>query len=127
VRGSLGTGLALALFACAPAAPHANGSDAELPCAIDVILRARCQECHTDPPRNGAPMPLVTYADTQQAFTLLPTYDRIPTWIVMGDAVRSGVMPAPYGGRTFPDVERDTLLSWIAAGAASREQGRACE
>jgi mono/diheme cytochrome c family protein len=35
----------------------------DLPCDLDQLLRERCQKCHTRPPRQGAPMALVSYAD----------------------------------------------------------------
>jgi hypothetical protein len=34
-----------------------------LPCDLANFLVARCQQCHSNPPIGGAPMPLVIYAD----------------------------------------------------------------
>ena len=34
-------------------------------CAARTVLRDKCQRCHQDPTQNGAPFPLLTYADTQ--------------------------------------------------------------
>lgn len=34
-----------------------------LPCEIQTFLEERCHDCHTNPPKFGAPMPLVTYED----------------------------------------------------------------
>jgi hypothetical protein len=34
-----------------------------LPCDLANFLVARCQQCHSNPPVGGAPMPLVTYSD----------------------------------------------------------------
>src|SRR5438552_1530350 len=34
-----------------------------LPCAVNDVLATRCQQCHSMPPKYGAPMPLVTWAD----------------------------------------------------------------
>src|SRR5688572_10275084 len=32
---------------------------------VEPIVRSACQQCHSNPPINSAPMPLVTYEDTQ--------------------------------------------------------------
>src|SRR4051812_48316464 len=34
-----------------------------LPCNVQAILQANCQRCHSNPPQNGAPMPLMTWSD----------------------------------------------------------------
>jgi hypothetical protein len=36
------------------------GAGDALPCPVAELLAERCQNCHSDPPRYGAPMPLVT-------------------------------------------------------------------
>src|SRR5438046_2282988 len=36
-----------------------------LPCDVGDVLVSRCQSCHGSTPLYGAPMSLVTYADTQ--------------------------------------------------------------
>src|SRR5262245_2876107 len=51
----------------------ARGSGADPPpadpsltyCDAEPILANKCQRCHDEPTRNGAPFPLLTYADTQ--------------------------------------------------------------
>src|SRR5580692_10111133 len=45
-------------------APTAAGAST-LPCDVDTVLVGHCQQCHSNPPQYGAPMPLVTYADLQ--------------------------------------------------------------
>lgn len=91
-----------------------GGSNAELTwCDVAPILEARCQRCHSDPPDNGAPFPLVTYDDTQRE-------DRYPH---MREAVEREFMP-PLWLSLDPPVqplscsEKATLLAWIDEGAA---------
>jgi uncharacterized membrane protein len=81
------------------------------------VLEAKCQRCHQDPPKNLAPFPLLTYADTQEE---RPTGELV--YERMRDVVSSGIMP-PTSGNYDPPVdpltcaERTTLLSWLNADA----------
>jgi len=90
--------------------------DAQLTwCDVEPILQAHCQRCHTDPPENGAPFPLLTYADTQDGSPA--RYDQMaaaldrdfmpPQWLDVDPPVE----PLPCG-------EKATLLAWIDQGAA---------
>src|SRR5438132_8043 len=45
-----------------PAMPTQAGSGGALPCDVGQLLAARCQSCHSSPPK-GAPMALVTKED----------------------------------------------------------------
>src|SRR4051794_15393259 len=38
-------------------------------CDAFVVIKAKCQRCHQDPPQNAAPMPLLSYEDTQGAWS----------------------------------------------------------
>src|SRR6266700_1217752 len=82
--------------ACASRAPPPD-PDIPLPCDVQGVLQDVCQHCHTKPPQNGAPFPLITGADTRRPFSGAP-YDNAPIWQVMGDAVDAGVMPPPEAG-----------------------------
>jgi uncharacterized membrane protein len=117
VAGSLAT-----LTACSSASDKA----ASPPCDVEAVLSEVCDVCHSSPPKNGAPIPLVTYADTQALYTELPTYDHVPTWKVMGDAVQSGQMPEPWPGVTLSSDQRQTLLAWVDAGAPALAPGIEC-
>lgn len=86
-----------------------GGSDQELTwCDVAPILEARCQRCHTDPPKNGAPFPLLSYDDTQDD----ERYEQV------GNAVSRDFMP-PLWLEVDPPVEalscgeKETLLAWI--------------
>lgn len=95
-----------------------------LPCDVQAVLGEVCDMCHSSPPKNGAPISLVTYADTQAIFTELPTFDHVPTWQAMGDAVQVGQMPP--AGVTLSSDQRQTLLTWVDAGAPASAPGTQC-
>jgi hypothetical protein len=116
--GSLAT-----LVSCSSSPPETAPA---LPCDVQAVLSEVCDVCHSSPPQNGAPISLVTYADTQAPFTALPTYDHAPTWKVMGDAVGSGLMPQPWPGVAFSAAQKQTLLSWVDAGAPPIAPGVEC-
>jgi hypothetical protein len=110
------------LVTCSPAAEPT----ASLPCDVQAVLSEVCDTCHSSPPKNGAPISIVTYADTQAVFTQLPTYDHVPTWRVMGDAVAAGVMPQPWPGVALSSGQKQTLLAWVDAGAPPLAPGAQC-
>lgn len=53
-------------------APTASASS-PLPCDVDAIVGENCRNCHSDPPKFGAPMPLVTSAHLQAKAKSDPT------------------------------------------------------
>ena len=82
------------------------------PCEIEAIIVAKCQRCHTDPPENGAPFPLLTWQDTQEEYFLTPIWKR------MHNAVSTGFMPfvaLPLDPPVEPltPQEKETLLEWL--------------
>lgn len=114
-------------------APGAAGSPSGAPiawCSTLVVLQSKCQRCHQDPPKNGAPMSLLTYDDTQAMWTTtLDVHD------VMLDAVERDFMPyvalnepptsiMPPVEPLTPD-EKATLLGWLEQGALP-EGGTEC-
>ncbi len=94
----------------APAPAPAIGA---LPCNVEAVLRARCQTCHGRPTAFGAPMALLTLADTQgRAVT-----GAAPVSDLMKQKVSAGLMPpqaTPTGALTATD--KATLLDWLNAG-----------
>src|SRR5581483_8969078 len=85
-----------------------------LPCDVSAILATRCQSCHQRPALFGAPMPLLTWSDTQA----IPPMDTVPAWKAIKTKVTAGLMPpagAPGGALT--DAEKTALLDWVDAGA----------
>lgn len=89
-------------------------------CDVEPILEANCQRCHTDPPENGAPFPLLTYADTQVGES--PRYEQMgvvvsqdfmpPTWLEVDPPVEA-----------LPCSEKHTLLEWVNQGAPPPPEG----
>ena len=112
------------------AAPDSNNGAAGKPsvdadirfCDALAVIRAKCQRCHTDPPQQGAPVPFLTYEDTQAPYGASETYaDR------MLIAVEGDIMP-PVGFNDPPVSikppvepltinEKATLLGWLKQGA----------
>jgi hypothetical protein len=103
--------------ACTNEGSGGEGGAAPAPirfCQAEIVLRTVCQRCHTEPPLNGAPFPLITYADTQQPFDAGKR-----RWERMREVVESGFMPL-RSSRLDPPVvpltceEKATLLGWLA-------------
>ena len=86
----------------------------QLPCDVAAVLTGSCTECHSNPPVFGAPMPLVTYADTQANSPLFPgqkIHQR------MAARVTAAERPMPQAPRTLTTTQRSALVDWSAAGA----------
>lgn len=64
-----------------------------------------CQQCHSNPPQNGAPMPLVTYTQVKQAVENRGLLDRISR----PDGAQ-GLMP--LGGPRLPQATIDLIVQW---------------
>ena len=89
-------------------------------CDAYEIINCSCQQCHQNPPINGAPIPLVTYADTQVAF---PAASTSPVWQTMQRVIAARSMPFTGDPTVMPkvmplsDAEQAKLLGWLAEGA----------
>jgi hypothetical protein len=97
------------------------GGGAALPCDVATILRTKCQSCHGATPLNGAPVSLLTYADTQARGVAEPT--RL-VWQAMQTRVHSttmNVMP-PRNQPALTPTELASLDSWFASGAPAGTQ-----
>jgi len=68
-----------------------------------------CQACHSNPPQNGAPMPLVTYLNVKDAVINRGLLDRISR--ANGD---DGLMP--NGGPRLPQSIIDMMFQWNSDG-----------
>ncbi|HMJ15183.1 MAG TPA: hypothetical protein VK524_27400 [Polyangiaceae bacterium] len=102
------------------AAPATNcGPAPAIPCNVQTVLAAKCQTCHSDPVKNGAPFPLMTYAQTQEN---APGWN-VPKWQRMRDRVNANTMPPVVGGIALTSAERSTLTGWFNANAPA---GTAC-
>lgn len=90
----------------------------EIPCAPRAVLQAVCHNCHSDPPRNGAPFSQLTYQDIDADL------DGEPVYVRMREAVREGRMPLdPY---VLTDEQRRVLVEWLDADAPPAPIGTVC-
>ena len=92
----------------------------ELPCDVYAALQAKCASCHTDPPQEGAPFPLLTYEDAHAP------YGNLKRWEVIGIAVKAGYMPLDTAPALTPE-EKQVLLDWVAGCAQPAAAGEGCE
>ncbi len=72
---------------------------------IRSIVQNNCILCHSDPPVNGAPMPLTTYAALRNAVETRGLLTRI----------NSISNPMPPTG-LLPDAPRDLIQAWVDQG-----------
>lgn len=75
---------------------------------VKAIIDNNCLNCHSDPPTNGAPIPLVTYDDVKDA-TEGSLINRIQA---VGGS--SGAMP--LGGPRLPQNLIDIIVQWEVDG-----------
>jgi hypothetical protein len=101
---------------------EASLTDVPVPwCAAYEIINRVCQQCHQNPPLNGAPIPLMTYADTQAPFPLATSNNHV--WQTMQSVVSTRFMPYMGDKTIMPtvlplsDADYGTLLSWLDQGA----------
>jgi cytochrome c5 len=94
-----------------------GGSTPELPCAVQQVIAAKCERCHGDPLRNGAPVRIANWEDTQRNYGPRPLHE------AMLEVVEIDFMP-PVGLEASPpiepltDEEKETLVGWLKDGAA---------
>jgi len=90
----------------------------EIPCAPRAVLQDVCQNCHTTPPKNGAPFSQLTYQDIDSDL------EGEPVWSRMRRAIRDGRMPLdPY---TLTEEQQRVLLEWLDADAPPAPIGTVC-
>jgi mono/diheme cytochrome c family protein len=71
---------------------------------IKAIIDGKCLGCHTNPPTNGAPMPLTTYENVKDAVTSRGLIGK----------VESGAMP-PVGS-DLTDAQVQQIKDWQTGG-----------
>jgi hypothetical protein len=79
-----------------------------LPCAVETVLKTRCQGCHGPTPAQGAPFSLLTQED------FLKPYRMGVVAQYAYDAIDSDFMP--LNGPPLNAADRATMLNWIDAG-----------
>jgi hypothetical protein len=80
-----------------------------IPCEVNAIYTQVCQNCHSSPPLNEAPFPLVTLQDMQD------------TAIAQYGAISAGSMPK---GSALEAAQKDLLLDWLMNGALGVPEAR---
>lgn len=89
---------------------------------VQPIVATKCQTCHTAPLAQGAPFPLITYADTQAIYAGEPIHAR------MAARVSSPANPMPPNGQPqLTDMEITTIVEWSARGAAQGPTMSTCD
>lgn len=85
-------------------------------CDIQPVIKRRCLDCHSNPVKFGAPMPLVTYQDTQAPSAAFPgqrVFQR------MAVRVADSVAPMPQAPNPrLTAAEIQAFASWSAGGGA---------
>lgn len=102
-----------------PADSGDAGSGA-LPCEVQDLLVSRCQQCHSDPPQFGAPMPMVTRAHLLARTPTDPSMTvGAKSLVRMKDDAKP--MPQPPNPRAT-DAEFTTLKAWVDGGMGASTQ-----
>ncbi len=112
--------LALVAVSCGDATDAPTTPAGALPADVARVLQSNCASCHAAAPRFGAPMPLVTYADTQRAAPSAPSRK---VWELMGERVHDVARPMPPTRLGAADTA--VIDAWVAARAPACT-GAAC-
>lgn len=72
---------------------------------VKFVFDNVCTQCHSNPPQNGAPMPLVTFENARDAILNRGLLDRISR-----QEGESGLMP--LGGPRLPQGTIDLMAQW---------------
>ncbi|MEP7119837.1 MAG: hypothetical protein ABJE95_02960 [Byssovorax sp.] len=100
----------------------------DIPCDVFKVIHSRCNPCHVDPPKVGAPFPLLTYEDTQMPFD---THGKL-RYARMKEVIQPDGFPhMPYKSSfiVVPELtaaEFKTLDDWLACPMPTAE-GQGCE
>lgn len=91
-----------------------NTTGVGLPCDVDKVLADNCRQCHQDPTRYGAPMPLLSFEDlTADSLTEPGT----PVFQLSRTRMRQeGSRMPPPPTAAVSDADLATFDAWIAAG-----------
>lgn len=99
------------------------GAGGGVPCDVAAVVSKHCAECHGAPLAFGAPMPLLTLADFQNASfsnKAKKVHELIPDRLAPADTNRK--MP-PTSKPAMSASELSTLSSWASGGAKSASPG----
>lgn len=105
------------------AAGGANSGTSIAFCEALGVIRGKCQRCHGDPLENSAPVPFLTYEDTQVPyFDSDKKYSDIMLSVVERDvmpyiSLNQGPTPIMPPVQSLTAEEKATLLGWLKQGA----------
>lgn len=86
-----------------------------LPCDVDSVLANNCRQCHTNPPVNGAPMPL-QFQENLDAPARSDSSKKV--YELVGARIHDDARPMPQPPNARLNVADTKVLDdWIAAGA----------
>ncbi len=114
--GAAGAG-ALLLASCSTAATgtSAAATKTDLPCDVGTTLTTRCQQCHSDPPKFGAPMPLMNREQLLKKSDVDPAKTYAERAVIRMRDAKTPMPQAPNAPATAAEIA--SLESWIAAGS----------
>jgi uncharacterized membrane protein len=95
-----------------------NPTSGTIPSNVAAVIKSKCQTCHTDPPKNGAPFALLTFADLHGMLGGLP----LPAYQFAYVLIQPGADPhMPFGNAPqLTSTEFDTLSGWLLDCAPSQ-------
>jgi uncharacterized lipoprotein NlpE involved in copper resistance len=101
------------LFGCTNASENDLIDQTELPevvtfVNVQPIINNNCIVCHSNPPENGAPMPLLTYENVKDA-----VQNRNLINLISSEDL--GFL-MPFGGPRLPQSLIDTIVQWETDG-----------
>ena len=74
---------------------------------VKSIIDNNCISCHSDPPKNGAPIPLASYSNVK---------DAVLNHNLIGRITGSSGSLMPQGGPKLPQNLIDIIIQWQADG-----------
>jgi uncharacterized membrane protein len=83
-----------------------------IPCDIQALLQSRCQGCHSNPPMNGAPMSLVSYANLTAASVADPAMSFAQRALARMQNTVAPMPPAPNARATAAEIA--SMSAWVA-------------
>jgi hypothetical protein len=105
--GGAGSGGSGQSGAGAGGAPSTSG----LPCEIEALFAAKCQQCHSDPPK-GAPMPLVDHDDLMK-----PSQGKTLAQVSLDRMQNLNAPMPPKGSPEVTASELSAYKAWVNQGA----------
>lgn len=90
-----------------------TGAPGGLPCAVQAILAAQCQSCHSSPPSSNAPMALIGWSDLAAPSKTQPQKSNAQLSV---ERMQSGGAPMPPSPPRASAGDIATIEAWVTAG-----------